>query len=104
MDRQLGDIGTDLLWEDDHVRTWNLVLEPGQSSDWHRHTLPYVFTVTRAGRLRTEYDDGSASVTDLALGDVVQGRCGSVHCVTNLGDAVYSNSIVEVKQGEAGRA
>lgn len=98
MERELGDVGTQLLWEDEHVKTWDLVLEPGQSSDWHRHTMPYVFTVTRAGRLRTEYEDGSVSVSDLALGQVVQGHHGSVHRVTNVGDALYSNSIVEVKQ------
>ena len=61
MERELGDVGTQLLWEDEHVKTWDLVLEPGQSSDWHRHSMPYVFTVTRAGRLRTEYEDGSVS-------------------------------------------
>lgn len=100
MERKLGDVGTQLLWEDDYVKTWDLVLEPGQSSDWHRHTMPYVFTVTRAGRLKTEYEDGSVSVSDLALGRVVQGHHGSVHRVTNVGDALYSNSIVEVKQSQ----
>ena len=102
MERELGDVGTQLLWEDQHVKTWDLILEPGQSSDWHRHTMPYVFTVTRAGRLRTEYEDGSVSVSDLALGQVVQGHHGSVHRVTNVGDALYSNSIVEVKQQQGG--
>ena len=99
MAHELGDVGTELLWEDEHVRTWNLALEPGQSSAWHHHTMPYVFTVTRAGTLKTEYDDGTSSISDLALGDVVQGRHGSIHRVTNVGDALYSNSIVEIKQG-----
>ena len=99
MNRELGDVGTRLLWENDHVRTWDLVLDPGQSSDWHRHDLPYAFTVTRAGRLRAEYDDGTASERDYALGEVVQGQQGSVHRVTNVGDATYSNSIVEIKGG-----
>ena len=98
MHSELGDVGTQLLWEDDHARTWDLVLEPGQSSDWHRHTMPYVFTVTRAGRLKTEYEDGSVSISDLALGQVVRGQHGSVHRVTNVGDALYSNSIVEIKR------
>ncbi len=92
---EYGDVGTEILWEDDSVRAWDLVLEPGQSSDWHRHENPYVFVVTRAGRLKTEYEDGTVSVTDFALGDVVRGHRGSVHRVTNVGDALYSNSIVE---------
>ena len=98
MERELGDVGTQFLWEDDHAKVWDLVLEPGVSSDWHRHTMPYAFTVTRAGRLKTEYEDGSVSVIDLTLGQVVQGHHGSVHRVTNVGDALYSNSIVEIKQ------
>ena len=96
-DRQLGDVGTEMKWEDDHVRTWDLVLEPGQSSDWHRHTRPYVFIVTRPGRLKADYDDGTSSERDYALGEIVQGQCGSIHRVTNVGDALYSNSIIEIK-------
>ncbi len=99
MERELGDVGTKMLWEDDHVKTWDLVLEPGQSSDWHQHTMPYVFIVTRPGRLRAEYHDGASSESDYALGEVVEGHCGSIHRVTNVGDALYSNSIVEIKQG-----
>ena len=37
-ERQLGDVGTEMQWEDEHVMTWDLVLEPGQSSDWHQHS------------------------------------------------------------------
>jgi quercetin dioxygenase-like cupin family protein len=97
-ERQLGEVGTEMQWEDEHVMTWDLVLEPGQSSDWHQHTRPYVFIVTRPGRLKAEYDDGSSSERDYALGEIVQGQCGSIHRVTNVGDELYSNSIVEIKQ------
>ncbi len=96
-ERQLGDVGTERKWEDDYVRTWDLVLEPGQSSDWHLHTRPYVFIVTRPGRLLAEYDDGTSAERDYALGEIVQGQCGSIHRVTNVGDALYSNSIIEIK-------
>ncbi len=96
-DRQLGDVGTEFQFEDGDVKVWDLVLEPGQSSDWHHHTRRYVFIVTRAGTLKTEFEDGSSRVSELRLGQVVKGVKDSVHRVTNVGDAVYSNAIIELQ-------
>lgn len=96
-DRQLGDVGTEFQFEDGDVKVWDLVLEPGQSSDWHHHSRRYVFIVTRAGTLKTEFEDGSSRVSELRLGQVVKGVKDSVHRVTNVGDAVYSNAIIELQ-------
>ena len=98
MERELGDVGTEFLFENEHVRTWSLVLEPGQSSDWHQHHTHYLFIVTEAGTLKTELDDGTDSVRELALGQVIMGQKNSIHRVTNVGSARYSNSIVELKE------
>ena len=95
--KELGDVGTEMLWEDEHVRVWDLVLEPGQSSEWHRHGRHYTFIVTSPGRLKAEYEDGSESITDLHLGQVVMGQKDSLHKVTNVGTELYSNAIVEMK-------
>ncbi len=96
-DRELGDVGTEFKFEDGDVKVWDLVLEPGQSSDWHHHTRRYFFIVTRPGTLKTEYDDGSTAISELKLGQVVKGIKDSVHRVTNVGDALYSNAIIELK-------
>ena len=98
MEVKLGDVGTHFLYENEHVKTWSLVLEPGQSSDWHRHAMHYLFIVTEAGTLKTELDDGTESVRDLELGAVIMGQKDSVHRVTNVGNARYSNAIVELKE------
>ena len=98
MAKVLGDVGTKFLYENEHVKTWSLVLEPGQSSDWHLHSMNYLFIVTEAGTLRTELDDGTESVRDLPLGEVIMGQKDSVHRVTNVGTARYSNAIVELKE------
>lgn len=96
-DRELGDVGTEFKFEDNDVKVWDLALEPGQSSDWHHHRNRYVFIVTRPGTLKTEYDDGSTAISELKLGQVVKGVKDSVHRVTNVGDAPYSNAIIEMK-------
>lgn len=96
-DRILGEVGTEMVWENEHVRVWDLILEPGQSSEWHRHSMHYTFIVTRPGKLKAEYEDGSESVTELQLGQVVMGQEGALHRVTNVGTELYSNAIVELK-------
>ena len=97
MSMELGNVGTESLFENEHVKTWSLVLEPGQSSPWHRHTMHYLFIVTEAGRLRAEFEDGTSSERDYALGEVVMGQKDSQHRVTNVGTARYSNAIVELR-------
>ena len=93
---ELGDIGTEFKYETEHMKVWDLVLKPGESSPWHQHNNNYVFIVTRAGTLLTEYEDGTTSHNAFKLGDVVTGHKGSVHRVTNTGDAIYSNAIIEI--------
>ena len=94
---ELGDVGTHFQYENEQVKAWSLILEPGESSPWHRHTMHYVFVVTEAGTLRAEFEDGTSSVTELKLGQVVMGQKDAVHRVTNVGNARYSNAIVEMK-------
>ena len=98
MANEMGDVGTEFLYENEHVKTWDLVLEPGQSSPWHHHSMNYLFIVTRTGTLKAEYDDGTSAVREYKLGEVVMGEKDSIHRVTNVGDEQYSNAIVELKQ------
>ena len=41
-ERVLGDIATNLLFENDRVRVWEMRLDPGDRSAVHEHTLDYV--------------------------------------------------------------
>ena len=97
MERELGDVGTHFQYENEHVKAWNLVLEPGQASPWHHHTMHYLFIITEPGTLRAEFDDGTSSERYYELGEVVTGQKDSIHRVINVGDARYSNAIVELK-------
>ena len=98
MAKDMGDVGTHFILENDNVKVWDLVLEPGQASSWHRHTMHYLFIVTEPGRLRVEFEDGASEEEDFALGQVVVGQKDSIHRVTNAGGARYRNTIVELKR------
>jgi len=41
----IGGVGTRLLLEDDHVRIWEMILEPGEASDLHRHDHDYYLAI-----------------------------------------------------------
>jgi quercetin dioxygenase-like cupin family protein len=39
---ELGAIGDRVMYENELVRVWDFVVDPGKSKGWHRHDLPYV--------------------------------------------------------------
>ena len=96
-EKELGDVGTKFVYENEHVKVWDLVLEPGQASPWHHHAMNYLFIITEPGTLRAELDDGTSSEREYKLGEVVMGQKNAVHRVINTGSARYSNAIVELK-------
>ncbi len=65
---KLGDVGTKLLLENDRVKIWDLSLEPGQSSDWHHHTLDYITVGLTESKMWREYEDGTTDETTPPLG------------------------------------
>ena len=93
------EVGTRLLFENDRVRVWEMVLRPGESSARHVHEADYLFVSTTPGKL-TLLQDGSPAETSEEPAGFVQysevGR-GIVHSVRNAGDAEYREILVELK-------
>ena len=87
-DRELGNVGSYVMVENDHVRVWQNDLEPGESSDWHLHTANYLFVATKHGDLKVEFDHDSSQVIE---------DKDSIHQLTNVGDARYTSVIIELK-------
>ena len=95
-------IGTKLLFENDHVRVWDLRLAPGERTGAHRHTNDYLYVVIGGGKLKALHEDGSEWYdVEMADGEVryrtVDGD--DVHDAENVGDAEWRNVIVEFKRG-----
>lgn len=97
MAEQSGDVGTELLFENRYVKVWNLVLEAGQASSWHLHTLDYMYIVIEPGKVRTEYKDGTYEQQEDAAGDVVMRAQDAIHRLVNLGKSRYRNIVIELK-------
>jgi predicted metal-dependent enzyme (double-stranded beta helix superfamily) len=92
-------IGTELLFENDRIRVWDMVLQPGQESPLHRHEGDYVFIYTTPSRLTaflenqppttSDFDDGFVQYTEVGP--------GTVHKIRNAGAREHRQILVEFK-------
>jgi quercetin dioxygenase-like cupin family protein len=94
----LGDIGHKVVFENEHVRVWEVRLDPGEVQDWHQHHNPYLIIGVEGANNRMDFLDGSPSRhMEETPGHVVFRDAGKVHKLTNEGDTRYVNRLVELK-------
>ena len=94
----LGDIGHEVIFENEHVRVWEVRLEPGAVQDWHLHHHPYLIVGIVGAQNRMEFLDGSEPrQMSEAPGRVVFRDAGKVHKLINEGDTHYVNRLIELK-------
>jgi beta-alanine degradation protein BauB len=97
-------VGTRLLFEDDHIRLWELAVEPGESLGEHVHRLDYAYFVTRGGLLRFADPNNPSEHKDIAFKDneavfVPVAEGGKVDgLLTNIGETPHRNYVIEVKK------
>lgn len=101
-DRKYGPVGTSVVFENDLVRVWEVVLEPGEKQELHRHTLPYVVVAVEPGNNRITNVDGETRDTVEVPGHVVYQDPGQIHELHNVGTTRYRNRLVEIKQPTRG--
>jgi hypothetical protein len=95
------EIGTSLWFENDHVRVFEIRLEPGQRGPFHVHDATYFWTVVAPGRGLQRFVDGTLVVRDYALGEtkylVHSPDDPLVHDLENAGDSTLRFVTVELK-------
>jgi len=92
-------VGTELLFENDRVRVWDMQLAPGESSELHHHDSDYVFAYVSPVRLESTEPGGEPKVSVFEDGYVqynVVGRAGRTHRVRNVGEEAHRHVIVEI--------
>jgi hypothetical protein len=105
-DRQFGDIGTNVVYEDDTVRVWRLKLAPGEESAVHRHELDHLLIQVSGDRIAVVPEpDSEGPFREMLEADVVPGAVvhvhrGGVEVARNIGSQPYLEVIVELKGPE----
>jgi quercetin dioxygenase-like cupin family protein len=102
-ERVLGPVGTEVVFENDRVRIWQLRLAPGERSAIHEHELDNVLIQISGGRIAAEPEADSAGEyneyieADVNPGDVVFIGKGGIETAVNKGTTPYLEIIVELK-------
>ena len=93
----LGDVASVVLFENEHVKIWNLIVEPGESSPWHLHERDYVTVVVEGGGLTVEFEDGTGETRPSKVGDWRYQDKHQPHRVVNKTGQTYKNVLIELK-------
>jgi len=96
------EIGTEVLFENDQLKIWDLQLAPGEAHGMHRHRNDYVLVFIGDCRLRGVNEDGSTrfeqDMQDGATFHRVLDTEEDVHDAVNVGDSPSRNIIIELKK------
>jgi quercetin dioxygenase-like cupin family protein len=93
-----GPIGSNIKFENDLVRVWDLTVAPLGRKAWHTHKHPYVIVSVSGGKVEIENVAGHTYRVDETAGEIIWRDAGESHELRNLTDAPYKNILVELKQ------
>ena len=96
-------VGTQLMFENERVRVWDLALAPGESLDTHIHREDFLFIVVNGGSLRHVDPANPANDQSVQYHDdqvvFIEAKDGTVHNrLVNVGDTPYRNFVIEIKR------
>lgn len=103
MARQLGGVGTKVVFEDERVRVWVLKLAPGERSDVHQHELDHLLIQVKGDRVAVDPEpDSQSPYKEYFDADVIPGMVtfvprGGIETAVNTGAEPYYEVIVELK-------
>jgi hypothetical protein len=94
----LGEVGQRIVLENEHVRIWEVRLEPGETIDFHIHYHPYIVVSLGGGENEIETVFGKKISIQEPLGSTVFiDDMRPVHRLTNRSNVTYLSRLVELK-------
>ena len=101
-DDPIGGVGTQVLFEDDDVKIWEMKLEPGEASDLHHHEHDY-YLVIFSGDLVAGIPPKGAPIDPFVGqippdGNTVHVPKGGTEWALNLGQQTYHEILIELKR------
>jgi beta-alanine degradation protein BauB len=108
-ERELGPVGTKVVFENERVRVWVLRLAPGERSAVHQHDLDHLLIQIRGDRIAVAPEaDAKGPNRDYMEAEVIPGMVahvpkGGIETAINVGVEPYYEVIVELKETTAKR-
>jgi quercetin dioxygenase-like cupin family protein len=97
MEKTLGDVANRLLFENERVKVWQMDLAPGESSDFHEHTLPYVLCIAEGHSIDADFENGKSIHIPVAPGKVFFVPPGSRETAVNRSSVRFREFLIELK-------
>ena len=103
MERELGGVGTKVVFEDHRVRVWVLSSAPGERSAVHRHDLDHLLIQVKGDRIAVDPEpDTESPYREYFEAAVIPGMVthvpkGGIETAVNTGAEPYYEIIVELK-------
>jgi mannose-6-phosphate isomerase-like protein (cupin superfamily) len=95
---ELGQVGQRIVLENEHVRIWEINLDPGETIEFHIHYHPYVVISLGGGENEIETIFGDRIKTVEELGSTVFiNEMRAVHRLTNRAKIPYLSRLIELK-------
>jgi beta-alanine degradation protein BauB len=84
------ELGTSIWFENERIRVWEVLLEPGERGAFHAHTTNYFWTVVEGSRGLQRFSDGTFVVRDYLVGETKYLEHSDtdllIHDLENVGD------------------
>jgi mannose-6-phosphate isomerase-like protein (cupin superfamily) len=93
---RLGDVATKLLFENDSVKVWEMLLGPGEASDPHHHHHPYFFVVIEGESIDADFPNGKSIQIPVEPNQVIFVPGGNTETAVNRSSVRYREILVEL--------
>jgi hypothetical protein len=97
MAKQLGNVANRLLFENERVKVWEMDLAPGESSDFHEHTLPYVLCIREGETVDADFENGKSIRIPVKPGTVYYVEPGRRETAVNRSSVRFREFLIELK-------
>ncbi len=101
-ERELGGVGTKVLFENEYCRVWEMDLAPGEAGDIHRHDNDYILVILDGDKIAAipEPDSGGNHTeyfeADVVTPMVVEMQKGGIETAKNVGEKRYYELLIEI--------
>ena len=95
--KKLGEVANRFLFENERVKVWEMVLDPGESSDYHEHTHDYLLCVVEGESIDADLDDGRSLHLPVEPGKVLFIPSGGRETAVNRSPVRYKEFLIELK-------
>jgi quercetin dioxygenase-like cupin family protein len=100
-DERYAPVGQKILFENERIRVWEILLQPGERHPTHHHLLPYLVLAVEGDQNKMEWEDGKLTTSYEPPGFFVYREAGAIHDLTNIGSKRYWSRLIEFKTPQA---